>query len=258
MALSPRLELKLSQSLVMTPQLQQAIKLLQYSNIDLQEFVSQEIEQNPFLESGDTSSNGQDEPSFKEATDQSTGDDYNNSDQPVTSDIQISDEGYNSASQDTPLDTDYDNVYNNDSVTDDINHDVPYQNDLSLSSKSLMNNGGGFNFDDDMSFDIKSEAEHNLSEILNGQLNATPCSSDLKMIINYLIGMLDEAGYLLEPLVKIADNLGTTEDQVSQALAIAQGFEPVGVFARDLKECLKIRPPFFIKCVMSVFRLALL
>jgi len=53
MALSPRIELKLSQSLVMTPQLQQAIKLLQYSNIDLVDFVTEEIEKNPLLELGD-------------------------------------------------------------------------------------------------------------------------------------------------------------------------------------------------------------
>jgi len=234
MALSPRLELKLSQSLVMTPQLQQAIKLLQYSNIDLVNFVTEELEKNPLLERGDTREN----PSENDAQRQK------NNDNPVTEAAQPSADDYlkqdpiTASANDAPLDTNFDNDFNNDSPTD--NAPSQASGDLGVNAKSMMGGGGSFDQPGD-SLDQRLSDEISLQDELLNQLNMLSCSVQDKIIIQYLIGALDESGYLCEEVEAIAEHFGTDVHEIEAALSIAQAFEPVGVFARDLSECLKLQ-----------------
>lgn len=240
MALSPRLELKLSQSLVMTPQLQQAIKLLQYSNIDLASFVTEELEKNPLLErddnkappladnnaslEGDNTDSGQETSSA--GSDQTAADDYLKQD-PVTA-----------PANEAPLDTNFDNEFNNDSPMD--NSPTLPSGDLGMNAKSMMGGGGKFDQPGD-SLDQRLSEEISLQDHLQNQLDMYGCSIHDKIILQYLIGTLDEAGYLTEDVESIARHFGTGEKDIERVITIAQGFEPVGVFARDLAECLKLQ-----------------
>lgn len=242
MALSPRIELKLSQSLVMTPQLQQAIKLLQYSNIELVDFVAQEIEKNPLLEMGEndqapakteernieTSIEGTTEVGETgEATPIATADDY------------LNNPGSEKLNSEAGLDTNYDNDFNNDCINDAVSSSIS-NNDLGLSSKSMT--GGGGSFDQaDSGIDLRLAENISLSDHLLEQLNLLSEEANDKIIIRFLIGMLDEAGYLSESTTLIAERFGCSVDEIERILAIAQTLEPVGVFARDLSECLKLQ-----------------
>ncbi len=231
MALSPRIELKLSQSLVMTPQLQQAIKLLQYSNIDLVDFVSQEIEKNPLLEHGDSenSTSRPDEAAsgVTEATPVATADDY------------LNNPGAENLNSEAALDTNFDNVFNNDCSIDAAPANLT-NNDLGLSSKSMIGGGGSFE-QSDFTMDLRLSENISLSDHLLEQLNLLSEEANDKIIIRFLIGMLDEAGYLSESVDLIAERFGCDIDEIERIVTIAQTMEPVGVFARSLSECLKIQ-----------------
>ncbi|PCI33821.1 MAG: RNA polymerase sigma-54 factor [Alphaproteobacteria bacterium] len=239
MALSPRIELKLSQSLVMTPQLQQAIKLLQYSNIDLVDFVTQEIEKNPLLELGDNnqtnlkSSDENSDPPLNEG--EGTGD----TPSPATADDYLNNPGGENQNSDPPLDTNYENDFNNDCVIDAVPSSAS-SNDLGLSSKSMMGGGGSFDTSD-FGMDLGLTETITLSNHLLAQLNLITVNANDKILIRFLIGMLDEAGYLSESSELIAERFGCDTDDIERIIAIAQTLEPVGVFARDLKECLKLQ-----------------
>ncbi|NOZ67252.1 MAG: RNA polymerase factor sigma-54 [Alphaproteobacteria bacterium] len=231
MALSPRIELKLSQSLVMTPQLQQAIKLLQYSNIDLVDFVTEEIEKNPLLELGDSN-----QPATKvaEAAPESS------EVKPVaTSDDYLNNPGGENQNAETALDTNFSNEFNNDCSIDAV-APAASGGDLGLSSKSMVGGGGSFD-GGDFAFDLRLTEEISLSDHLLAQLNLLSEEANDKIIIRFLIGMLDEAGYLSESSELIAERFGCDVEEIERIIKIAQTLEPVGVFARDLKECLKIQ-----------------
>ena len=239
MALSPRIELKLSQSLVMTPQLQQAIKLLQYSNIDLVDFVTQEIEKNPLLELGDN-----EQPESKSA-DKNSEAPYENSPESMeakpaaTSDDYLNNPGAENLNSEAALDTNFENEYNNDCVIDAVPRSAS-SSDLGLSSKSMMGSGGSFD-NSDFGTDLRLTASISLSDHLQEQLNLLAEEANDKIIIRFLIGMLDESGYLLEHSELIAERFGCDVDDIERIVSIAQTMEPVGVFARDLKECLKLQ-----------------
>ncbi|MCK5424251.1 MAG: RNA polymerase factor sigma-54 [Emcibacter sp.] len=234
MALSPRIELKLSQSLVMTPQLQQAIKLLQYSNIDLVDFVTQEIEKNPLLELGDNDrSDSKSSPENPENSETS----YESSE---TAPSTLADEYLkNPGAEDLNSEAAMDNNFNNDCVIDAVPSSAPSDN-LGLSSKTMMGGGGSFDHSD-FAMDLRLTESVSLSDHLLEQLNLILVEANDKIIIRFLIGMLDEAGYLSESSELIAERFGCEVAEIERIIAIAQTMEPVGVFARDLKECLKIQ-----------------
>lgn len=235
MALSPRIELKLSQSLVMTPQLQQAIKLLQYSNIDLVDFVNQEIEKNPLLELGET-----DQPEIKSADDNREAPLENSGEQSENKPATSADDYLNNAgTENLNSEAAMDNDFNNDCVIDAVPSAAP-AGDLGLSSKSMMNNGGSFDHSD-FGIDLRLTENITLSDHLLEQLNLLSEDANDKIVIRFLIGMLDEAGYLSETSELIAERFGCDSDDIERIVEIAQTMEPVGVFARSLKECLKIQ-----------------
>lgn len=239
MALSPRIELKLTQSLVMTPQLQQAIKLLQYSNIDLVDYVTEEIEKNPLLELGD---NSQFETKSADENEQASYDSAGETGEAkptATADDYLNNPGGENLNSESALDTNFDNEFNNDCAIDTVPSSVP-SNDLGLSSKSMMGSGGSFD-NSEFAMDLRLTETITLSDHLLEQLNLLSEEANDKIVIRFLIGMLDEAGYLSESSELIAERFGCDIDEIERIITIAQTLEPVGVFARDLKECLKIQ-----------------
>ena len=236
MALTPRLDIKQSQSLVLTPQLQQAIKMLQLSSAELVEFVADEVAQNPLLEYGERASerNGREKEAEEAKTENSAAD---QSDAKTTDDF-LQEHAPVSSDNDTPLDTDYSEMYD-DSVSDQIGS-TPEQN-LGLNGSNMITGGSG-NYDfSDFSSEQKQSDNLSLKSYLEEQLvllNAAPYE---KIIIQYLIGLMDEAGYITEETHLIAERCGCDEGDIDRIFKIAQTMEPLGVFARSLSECLKIQ-----------------
>lgn len=234
MALTPRLDIKQSQSLVLTPQLQQAIKMLQLSSIELVEFVAEEVAQNPLLEYSETSPDRNDQEKSKAAEKEAAS---QNEDTKTTDDF-LQDHSPVSTETDTPLDTDYSEMYD-DSASDQMGT-LPEQN-LGLNGSNMITGGSG-NFDfSDTTFEQKQSDTLSLKSHLEEQLvllNAAPYE---KIIIQYLIGLMDEAGYITEETHLIAERCGCDVEDIERIFKIAQTLEPLGVFARSLSECLKIQ-----------------
>ena len=223
MALSQRLEIRQGQSLVMTPQLQQAIKLLQMSNLELQTFVDTELERNPLLERDDRA-----EVQKAEAPEAP----------PAASDVvQEMQAGGAAEERLSALDTDLDNVYTHEARADaESRTPAPGPSDSNWSS---LRGGGGVSLDsEDYDFAATLSRAETLAEHLTEQLSLSLVEASDRLIGQHLIGMVNEAGYLTGDLASVAATLGADIPHIERVLATLQGFDPAGVFARDLKECL--------------------
>ncbi|HHN67912.1 MAG TPA: RNA polymerase sigma-54 factor [Thermopetrobacter sp.] len=237
MALRQKLEMRQGQSLVMTPQLQQAIRLLQMSNIELQAFVEAELERNPLLERTDL-----DEPENRrrEPDTAPPGEETPRAVDTPDLDTALGDGG--GASQMEALDADADVLY------DDTPADLPQPETPAAPRPDMAWQGGGAGRGPAGPADGEGRTLEEtvgrvatLAEHLQEQLPLVLSDPPERLIGHYLIGMLDEAGYLREPLTEIAARLGTSVDQVERVLEKMQGLDPPGVFARDLGECLKLQ-----------------
>jgi len=220
MAIAPRLDLRQSQTLVMTPQLRQAIQLLQYSNLEVNDFVERELERNPLLE--------RDERPDLPDTGRAAPDQV----------IQRADHEVDSAEAtraetlpaDTagPLDTDYANSYDPGGSADGA--PASFRND---------GRGGGLAFDDDdRSIDDVGNERPNLREYLGEQLRLSFNDPIDRMIGAHLIALLCPAGRLTADPAAIAAAMGLQVDHVERVRGIMMRFDPVGLCARDLRECL--------------------
>jgi RNA polymerase sigma-54 factor len=227
MAIGLRLDLRQGQSLVMTPQLQQAIKLLQMSNMDLQSFVNEELERNPLLERDEKVENERGER------------------EPVAETVPAEDTMATLA-QDMPqedrlqtLDTDLENVFTHEARADsDVRNQQAPGDNLWSGSKS----GSGLSLDnDDYDFAGTLTRKATLGEHLTDQLNMLSLSESDKLIGHQLIGMVNEQGYLTADVASIAETMGTTPGHVDLVLQRLQEFDPAGVFARDLQDCLSLQ-----------------
>ena len=241
MALTPRLDIKQSQSLVLTPQLQQAIKMLQLSSAELVEFVAEEVAQNPLLEYGENSDGEED----RRSANNSENDRKDENTSPERDASQKSSDDYlNETTQvdtqdDSPLDTDYSELYDDNSFSDNIGT-MPNEN-LGLNGSNMITGGVG-NFDfTESSAEQKQSTVLSLKAHLEEQLTLLQAQPYEKVIIQYLIGLMDEAGYINEETSLIADRCGCSVEDVNRIFEIAQTMEPLGVFARSLGECLKIQ-----------------
>ena len=244
MALTPRLDLRQSQSLVMTPQLQQAIKLLQMSNMELSEYVDTELEQNPLLErdEGDQRDDAittQDEPGSDQlegvdvALDEQVAPEVDNL-TPVDFDSQPGDVEIQT---DAAYDVDYDNHYNNTSDPESV--EAPA---ASMEMGTIGGATGGGGDDGDLpGLEETLSDQPTLREHLLDQLNMDMFDPVDRAIGQNLIGMLDEAGYLIADLDALAGTLGCPLDRIHHTLTRLQQFDPVGIFARDLGECLALQ-----------------
>ncbi|RJF94088.1 RNA polymerase factor sigma-54 [Sphingomonas cavernae] len=230
MALGPRLDLRQSQSLVMTPQLQQAIKLLALSNLEIEAYIAEEIEKNPLLES-----NGDEDRAPAEAPDDAGGeggdfDDGDFADEPVTADRLLE---TGDATADAPLDVDYD--------AETFHHDSAIDSGVGLDGALGLTGSAGAGFGDDgPDFDAMASSELSLHDHLLAQAGAVLSGGDW-LIATHLIDQIDEAGYLGANLLDIAQRLGAPLAAVERVLGVIHSFDPTGVGARGLAECLALQ-----------------
>jgi RNA polymerase sigma-54 factor len=211
MGLGPSLSIRQSQQLVLTPQLRQAIQLLQLSNLELDAFLAEEISKNPLLEAR-SEEGGDEQPAGDFAGDES--DSNEAPDDPGADDLILG-----QADDDRPLDVDW----QSEALETDSFSDV------------VTSSGSEEAFD----FDRVQYAAASLAEHLIDQLHgASGAVGDLARII---AESLEETGYLTVPLEQIADLTGAPLPLVEQALALVQDLDPPGVGGRSLAECLALQ-----------------
>ena len=224
MAAHQRLDMRQGQSLVMTPQLQQAIKLLQLSNLELAEFVAEEIERNPLLERGentdapDTESEGQ-EPRRREelSLDDSSG-------------LNEAREAMDAADAD---------IYEGGTGSDQGLSANAQSGPSTATDWSQVGSGRGSG--DDFDFEGMVSKGKSLHEHLHEQLGMAGLSQADRLIAARLIDETDDSGYCKVDIDEIAGLLGADPANVEAVLKVCQGFDPTGVMARDLTECLALQ-----------------
>jgi RNA polymerase sigma-54 factor len=252
MALTQRLEFRQSQSLVMTPQLMQAIKLLQLSNLDLSTFVEEELERNPLL---DRASDGPEPPVAGEQGpaefadgdgdggggygDEGSADHHDpaafgDGTEPRQEEWLNRDLGSRTEIEQN-LDTGLDNVFPEEPA------EAAARAAQDAAPTAYTEWGGGASNDEDYNLEAFVAAELTLGDHLAEQLAVAFTSSGQRMIGQYLIDLLDDAGYLPPDLGDVAERLGASQQDVETVLATLQRFDPPGVCARNLSECLAIQ-----------------
>ncbi|MGE8141590.1 RNA polymerase factor sigma-54 [Novosphingobium sp. NPDC080210] len=213
MGLGPRLDLRQSQSLVMTPHLQQAIKLLALSNLEIEGFIGEALEANPLLDLGSGSP-------APETVELKPGELRRTSLESSPADQLIA-EGR--ADDDRPLDID--------PAALDRDRDT---GDWSADAGSAPGESGP-------GIEDRGEGPETLADHLHAQIGAVTRDPELAFIAHHIAGELDEAGYLVATTGELANELGVGEDEVQQALALVQSLDPTGVGARNLGECLALQ-----------------
>ena len=224
MALAPRLDLRQSQSLVMTPQLQQAIKLLALSSLEIEAFIAEEVERNPVLDAGGGDSASE---APLDEFPQVTGADSNE---------RGSDEvlGNDSHAASDALDVDF--------SAETFHHDAPSDRVggadgmLGLSGSAMS---GGFD-GDGPDFDSFAARDGNLREFLMAQAGSSLSGRQL-FLVQQIIEHIEPTGYVGEDLQAMAHRLGAPPAEMEAALADLQRFDPTGVGARNLSECLALQ-----------------
>ena len=250
MALTQRLEFRQTQSLVMTPQLMQAIKLLQLSNLDLSAFVEEELERNPLLE---RASDTHEPPVAGEQAAESAEFSDGNPDRAdggtdYAEAAGTAEDGFQGAQEDwmsrdlgsrteieQTLDTGLDNVFSEEPA------ETAARNAQDAAPTTYTEWGGGASSDDDYNLEAFVAAEETLADHLAQQLAVAFTAPAQRMIGQYLIDLVDDAGYLPPDLGQVTDRLGATSDDVDAVLAVLQKFDPPGICARSLSECLAIQ-----------------
>ncbi len=239
MAIAPRLELRQSQNLVMTPQLQQAIKLLQLNNIELTAFVEQELERNPLLESRE-SDDRPDQPEPESAPD--SGDDGFGDE--AISEMSITAENGGGAEAEQAIDTDRESISGEDSAADRMGETSGTAGDSGDFGGSLgqVGSGGSSRFDDmDLSLENTLGEEIGMRESLMNQLGLAVVDDVQRMVGAAIIDCIDTDGYFREDIDELAERLGCESSVVEDVLQVVQGFEPTGIAARNLSECLALQ-----------------
>jgi RNA polymerase sigma-54 factor len=235
MALNARLEMRQGQGLVITPQLQQAIKLLQLSNLELDAYVDAELEKNPLL--------AREEPAADAAEPDAP--------LPEASDSLAFDEhagGAASREIDAAAPDIYDASPGERAAGDGCEApDAGFQ----ASTPGAADAGGAIDWSkagsggtydgDDSGLERALAREPTLHEHLDAQITAAGFTATERLIAGVLLDAVDEGGYLRLDVVECAARLGCDQGVVERVLARCQGFEPVGVFARSVSECLRLQ-----------------
>lgn len=209
MALDLRLQVKLSQQLVMTPQLQQAIKLLQLSRMELVDVVTQELAENPLLEEGPDSKDEREE-SVTEETEAEVV-----AESTPEQELKGESEGMN--------DIDWQTYLEGYSLSSSDSRDAYEDSEERPSYESLLTK------------------RTNLSDHLMWQLNLSSIDNRERMAAAEIIGNLDEAGYLQATPEELAETSGLDPELITKALEKVRQFDPAGVAARNLQECLLLQ-----------------
>jgi RNA polymerase sigma-54 factor len=211
MGLGPRIDLRVSQQLVMTQQLQQAIKLLALSNLEIEAVIAEELAKNPLLEA--RPGEGLTGEAVIVRQDQEFGDEPAD---PTGSDELIAKLG---GADDSPVDIDW--------------------REAALEVDSFSDVGGGSGSDDAFDFDRLEGGEAGLAEHLLAQLQGT--GGAVGRLAEAIVHELEETGYLETPLRLIADECEASLSEAEQALALVQSLDPPGIAARSLEECIALQ-----------------
>src|SRR3954463_97223 len=218
MSIGPRLDLRQSQSLVMTPQLQQAIRLLALSNLEVESFIAEEVEKNPLLESGaapDTEPAGPGAPEPEPAAEGPEA-------------LPEVDAGGGEAALDVDQDSE---DFHQDSAVDAMHGP---QSGLGMEG---LGAGGS---DEGVDFDAFAGEQVSLHEHLRRQAGEIFSGADL-IVADRIIDQIEETGYLHASLLEIAQKIGAPLHEVERVLGVIQTFDPAGVGARGLAECLALQ-----------------
>ncbi len=205
MALELKQQLKLSQQLIMTPQLQQAIKLLQLSRLELLETISQELETNPLLEETQEDVQTEQDSELETLT----------TEESPFQEVQVSETN----------------------IREDFDWEG-YLDEYNTSTPVLVESDPNQEWP---SFDSRLSEPTTLEDHLVWQLRMTDCSEQEREIGGMIIGNLDKDGYLDATIEEIAAMAGADAETVEQVLSRVQTFDPTGVAARDLRECLLVQ-----------------
>ena len=221
--MKPSLVLKMGQQLTMTPQLQQAIKLLQLSTLDLQQEIQEALEANPMLER------------------QEDGDDFDNSDPLADGDELASAPAQEITFQDAPANAELpDENQWSEQIPSELPVDTAWEDIYQTSASSLPSND-----DDEWDFTARTSAGESLQSHLLWQLNLAPMSDKDRLIAMTLIDAISNDGYLEETLEELLESfdpeLDIELDEIEAVLHRIQQFEPAGIGARDLRECLLLQ-----------------
>jgi RNA polymerase sigma-54 factor len=216
MALEQKLRLKLAQRLVMTPSLQQAIKLLQLSRLELEEALTQEILENPILD-------------VEEQPEESAQEDAEGTEQPG---------GEEDRGTATPkAEGDQDQLPSPEETYEDIDVEAffaDYLSDARREGPSMVT----FSPDSEVPLENVLSAAPGLYDHLLWQLHLLDCPTDLVDLCEFIIGNLDEDGYLRASDEEIIRATGASRDQLTRALRVVRSLDPPGIAARDLQACL--------------------
>jgi len=227
MALNVRLDLKQSQNLVMTPQLQQAIKLLQMSNLELGSFVEEELERNPLLQRDETSPTDGNEAQTPEDTPQNE-----QQTNEALSDLSLNDQG---SGQDA-IDAEIDNHWSSDTPGDQV---LAGSGGLDgVSSLARASGGAG---DDGNILEQTLSAAPSLRDHITDHILLAFSEPAHRLIATQMIDHLDESGYFTADLSAVADSFDCDLSLIETILATLQTCDPIGLFAQNLQECLALQ-----------------
>ncbi|MCY0093203.1 RNA polymerase factor sigma-54 [Hoeflea ulvae] len=235
MALSAGLQLRQSQSLVMTPQLMQSIRLLQFSHVELTHFIEQEVERNPLLElvtaetdRAEAASDPLREQPAEQASDGEAG--AGGEDAAWTASAESQAERMTSE-----IDSRYENVFPDDHGVERVDAPEFIDNWKSMPGSDGGHASEGYDLDD---FAARAPT---LRDHVTEQIALTFADPAERLIATELADLLDAAGYLAGDLAEVVDRLGADPLQVEAVLARLQDSEPAGLFARTLGECLALQ-----------------
>jgi RNA polymerase sigma-54 factor len=244
MALTTKLVMRQGQSLVMTPQLLQAIKLLQFSNIELATFVQEELERNPLLERveearvDDAADGISDNRDLVHEADVTLGAAFNDS-----AEVDWSSESFatDRSALESSLGTELVNTFDEDRAPVGDGRDGLLEAGLSSSSWSGASGAGGESGGEASNLESYLAAKLSLKDHLLEQLPLAVADPADRLIGHALIDAIDETGYLTDSIEDIADRLGAPPARVGKVLSAVQTLDPSGVGARNLAECLTIQ-----------------
>ena len=211
MGLGPRIDLRVSQQLVMTQQLQQAIKLLALSNLEIEAVIAEELAKNPLLEARPGEGGSSENVIVRE--DREFGDEAVD---PTGSDELI---GSKLGTEDSPVDMDW--------------------REAALETDSFADVGGGAGGEEAFDFDRLEGGEAGLAEHLMAQLQGT--GGTIGQLAEAIVHELEETGYLETPLKLIAEECEADLKEAEQALDLVQSLDPPGIAARSLEECIALQ-----------------
>ena len=230
MALAQKLLIRQTQALVMTPQLMQAIKLLQLSHLDLAAYVDGELERNPLLERPADQDQVRDDGETTAETPSAS------EDEPASADW-MDDRLESRQSIEARLDTDLNNIFPDDGAAGPAR--TPESQPGAYSEWTAA--GGGGRSDSEYNLEAFVTAETTLAGHLAEQVSMTFTDPIEQMVAQYLVDLVDDAGYVPGDLSDAAYRLGASLAQIDAVLAQLQTFDPPGVCARSLAECLAIQ-----------------